>query len=116
MLTLPRSANGSLRRSARWPPAALRHERGAAAGRGDKDQHGRQAASHRAAAAAATQRAGRARSLLSDEERNDMRGSDADQALNWPVILAARGIGDLLPPEPCAQRAAVLHGEPEAGL
>jgi hypothetical protein len=29
-----------------------------------------------------------------------MRGSDADQALNWPVILAARGIGDLLPPEP----------------
>src|SRR5882672_2399039 len=122
MLTLPRSANGSLRRSARWPPpartaitsslrafrkaagaherAALQHERVAAAGRGDKDQHGRQAASHRAAAAAATQRAERARSLLSDEERNDMRGSDADQALNWPVILAARGIGDLLPPEP----------------
>jgi hypothetical protein len=29
-----------------------------------------------------------------------MRGSDADWALNWPVILAARGIGDLLPPEP----------------
>jgi hypothetical protein len=29
-----------------------------------------------------------------------MRGSDADQALNWPVILVARGIGDLLPPEP----------------
>ena len=80
--------------------AALQHERVAAAGRGDKDQHGRQAASHRAAAAAATQRAERARSLLSDEERNDMRGSDADQALNWPVILAARGIGDLLPPEP----------------
>jgi CHASE3 domain sensor protein len=80
--------------------AALQHERVAAAGRGDKDQHGRQAASHRAAAAAATQRAERARSLLSDEQRTDMRGSDADQALNWPVILAARGIGDLLPPEP----------------
>ena len=45
-----------------------------------------------------------------------MRGSDADQAFNWPVILVARGIGDLLPPEPWAQRAAVLHGEPEAGL
>jgi chromosome segregation ATPase len=45
--------------------AALQHERVAAA-------------SHRAAAAAATQRAERARSLLSDEERNDMRGSDAD--------------------------------------
>ena len=74
--------------------AALQHERVAAAGRGDKDQHERQAASHRAAGAE------RARSLLSDEERNDMRGSDADQALNWPVILVARGIGDLLPPEP----------------
>lgn len=46
------------------------------------------------------QRAERARSLLSDEERNDMRGSDADQALNWPVILVAWGIGDPLPPEP----------------
>ena len=80
--------------------AALQHERGAAAGRGDKDQRGRQAASRRAAAAAATQRAGRARSLLSDEERNDMRGSAADQALNRPVILVAGGIGGLLPPEP----------------
>lgn len=80
--------------------AALQHERAAAAGRGDKDQHGRQAARHRAAAAAASQRADRARSLLSDEKGNDARGPAADQASNWPVIVAARGIADLLPPEP----------------
>lgn len=76
--------------------AALEHERAAAAGRGDKDQHERQAASHRAAAAAAVQRAERARSLLADESPTTC----ADPALDWPLILAARGIADLLPPEP----------------
>ena len=42
--------------------------------------------------AAATRRAERAQSLLPDEEGNDVRGPEADQALNWPVILPARGI------------------------
>ena len=42
--------------------AARQHERAAAAGLGDKDQHERQAAIHRAAAAADTQRADHARS------------------------------------------------------
>jgi hypothetical protein len=58
--------------------ATLQHERVAAAGRGDKDQHERQAASHRAAAAAATQRAERARSLLSE-------ASLINPATSWPV-------------------------------
>ena len=44
--------------------ADLQHERAAAAGSGDKDEHERQAAFHRAAATADRQRAERARSLL----------------------------------------------------
>jgi hypothetical protein len=52
---------------------ALQYERAAAAGFGDKDQHERQAARHRAAAATDTQRAERARSLLRDEEARRMR-------------------------------------------
>jgi chromosome segregation ATPase len=62
--------------------AALQHERAAAAGFGDKDQHEQQAARHRAAAAADTQRAEHAQSLLGDEEAEDVRRSDVDQALD----------------------------------
>jgi hypothetical protein len=46
--------------------AANAHERAAAAGIGDVGQHKRQAALHRAAAAADRQRAERAASLLSE--------------------------------------------------
>jgi hypothetical protein len=43
---------------------ACQHERAAAAGIGDRDEHQRQAASHRAAATADEQRADRAQALL----------------------------------------------------
>ena len=59
---------------------AIQHERAAAAGFGDKDEHERQAAIHRAAAVADTQRAERALLLLGDEEADDIRGPNADQA------------------------------------
>ena len=55
--------------------AGLQHERAAAAGFGDRDQHERQAAIHRAAAVADTRRAERAESLLQDETTDDARGS-----------------------------------------
>lgn len=60
--------------------AALQHELAAAAGFGDKDQHERQAARHRAAAAADTQRAEHAQSLLRDEEAEDPRGPGVESA------------------------------------
>jgi hypothetical protein len=66
--------------------AALQHERAAAAGFGDKDQHERQAARHRAAAAADTQRAEWAQSLPRDEEAGDARGPDAD--LSWAAATS----------------------------
>ena len=75
---------------------ALQYERAVAAGFGDKDQHERQAARHRAAAATDIQRAERARSLLRDEEAEEL----ADQALNRLVNLAARRTADLPSPEP----------------
>lgn len=58
--------------------AALQYERAAAAGFGDKKEHQRQAARHRAAAAVDIQRAERAQSLL----RMKRPGTIADQALN----------------------------------
>jgi hypothetical protein len=56
--------------------AGLQHERASAAGFGDRDQHERQAAIHRAAAVADTQRAERAESLLRDETTDDARGPE----------------------------------------
>ena len=60
--------------------AAIKHEQAAAAGSGDKDEHMRQAAIHRAAAAANLQRAERAQSQLPDEQADRARGPDVDQA------------------------------------
>jgi hypothetical protein len=48
------------------PPSSMK--RAVSAGSGDKDQHERRAARHRAGAAADTQRAEHARFLLGDEE------------------------------------------------
>lgn len=67
--------------------AAVQHDRAAAAGFGDKDQHERLAARHRAAAAADMQRAERARSLLRGEQAGDARGPAADQALHRLVTV-----------------------------
>jgi hypothetical protein len=53
--------------------AAIQHERDAAAGFGDRDEHERQAAIHRAAAVADTQRAECAQLLLDDGEADDAR-------------------------------------------
>jgi hypothetical protein len=77
------SAGFSVLMTAHWWGLA----EGAAAGFGDKDEHERQAASHRAAAA---QQAERARSLLSAEQGNDACGRRYGPRVNWPVILAAR--------------------------
>jgi len=61
------------RSAAAHEQAALQYERAAAAGFGDKDQHERQGARHRAAAAADTQRAEYAQSLLQGDEAEDAR-------------------------------------------
>jgi chromosome segregation ATPase len=82
--------------------AALQHERAAAGGFGDKDQHERQAARHRAAATADTRRAEQAQSLVPDEAADDACGPYADQALDRLINLAARRTSDLPPPEPPA--------------
>jgi hypothetical protein len=65
------------------------HERAAAARWGNKDEHERQAAIHRAAAVADTRRAEQAQLLLRDGQADDARGPDADQALHRLVNLAA---------------------------
>lgn len=59
--------------------AAIKHEQAAATGAGDKDEHERRAAVHRAAAAASMQRAEHAQSQLSDEQADRARGPDVDQ-------------------------------------
>jgi hypothetical protein len=60
------SSIGAFRRSAHaHEQTARQHERAAAAGVGDQEEHERQAASHRAAATADEQRADRAQALLS---------------------------------------------------
>jgi hypothetical protein len=79
---------------------ALYHERAAATGTGDKGEHERQAAIHRAAAVADTQRAGRCPSLLWDGQADDARGPDAEQALIRLVNPAAS-----LPCRPAASGA-----------
>ena len=87
---------GAFRRAAdAHEHAALQYERAAAAGFGDKGEHERQAALHRAAAAADRQRAERARSLLRDEQADDAGGPDADQALNRAQADAAGAAGDV---------------------
>jgi len=71
-----------LQRPARWTGTSRRH-----------------AASHRAAAAAATQLAERARSLLSIEEerKRHARLRNAGPRVKLAGILAARGIGTTAP-------------------
>jgi hypothetical protein len=61
--------------------AAIQHERAAAVGSGDAEQHGRQAAAHRAAAVADIRQAERAHPCSAGKGADDSRGLDADQAL-----------------------------------
>jgi hypothetical protein len=95
--------------------AAIQHARAAAAGFGDKDEHERHAAIHRAAAVADRQRAERAQSLLGDEEADDGRGPHVDQALNRLVNLAARRTAGLPPLEPGARVRILLGRLRESG-
>lgn len=62
--------------------AALQHERNATAGIGDRAEHEREAARHRAAAAADTTRAEHSCSMLSDEQAAGGSGLGTDQAFN----------------------------------
>jgi hypothetical protein len=62
--------------------AALQHDRAAAAGFGDKDQHKQQAARHRVAAVVDIQQAEYAQSLLGDQEAKNARRSAVDQTLD----------------------------------
>ncbi len=89
------AANGrAFRRAAEAHERVARHhERAAAAGLGDKDEHGRQAAIHRAGAMADTQLAEHAQSMFHDDETNDARGPDRDQTSYRFVIDAGHNEG-----------------------
>ena len=75
--------------------AASRHERTAASGIGDVRGHERQAALHRAAAAADLQRAERVRLLIAKHERAGTLSAPAGHAATWPDS----SIGGLAPPD-----------------
>lgn len=105
----------ALRRAAEAHERVAReHERAAASGVGDTAEHERQAAVHRAAAAADTQRADQFRSLLQDQT-DDGRGSEADQAL---IRLAVAARGTVVPQSSSVIGAAgtVFAGGQEEGL
>lgn len=89
------SARAFLRSAEAHQQAALQHERSAAAGYGDQDQHERQAATHRAAAVADLQRAERADSGL-QEDLGDASGAHADPLLR--AFARARSFRITTPP------------------
>ena len=81
-LAITASIRAFRRSAAAHERAAFQHERNAAAGIGDRGEHEREAARHRAAAAADTKRAEQSYSMLSDEQAAGGSGPGTDQALN----------------------------------
>ena len=86
------SAKAFRRAAAAHERAALRHERAAAVGSGDKDEHERRAALHRAAQARDAQRADRVESLVPDERRHEQDGKDVDTVTAKRLPLASSNI------------------------